>query len=254
MYIWKLKPIIEAEGSVAKIVEKARRAKISALWVKIAEGRTTYPNVTGSMAAKMDDLVKRCHAKNIEVWGWHIPICATSTIAKQEAKNVQAIASQFKLDGIIMDAENGAQYFQGDKDIAAVYAKSMRNVADAVGKPLAISSHDIPQNFKDWLPKFNKIAAVCDVNYPQAYYGGSPSVENRLSRAEAGNAHVTIPFAPVGAAWVGKYGGCASATACAERGREFIRLVKDRGYKEYSFWHWAGAPSAFWAVLNTTQP
>ena len=139
------------------------------------------------------------------------------------------------------------------KTEAEAYASAMRQAANDLGKPLAISSHDIPQNFGDWLPKFNKIAFVADLNFPQVYYGSSPSVVNRLTRAEDGNAHVTIPFCPVGAGWIGEGGGCESASACAERAREFIRLVKDRRYQEYSFWHWAGAPSALWEVLNSTS-
>lgn len=252
MYIWKLQPIIQAEGSVRLMVEKAKRAKLNALWVKIADGRSAYRNVTGSTAPKLTELIDRCHSVGIEVWGWHVPRCATINIANQEAQNIADIVDNFNLNGLIMDAEHGPGFFQGGKDEAEAYANAMRQVANDNGIQLTISSHDIPQNFNNWLPKFNKIAYVADYNFPQVYYGSSPSVENRLTRAEDGNAHVTIPFRPVGAAWVGTSGGCSSASACAERAREFIRLVKDRGYDEYSFWHWAGAPSAFWEVLNTT--
>lgn len=46
-------------------------------------------------------------------------------------------------------------------------------------------------------------------------------------------------------------GGCSSASACAEKAREFIRLCNERNYQGYSFWHWGGAPLALWQVLNT---
>lgn len=251
MYIWKLGPVIDAEGSVPKIVEKARRASLSALWVKIADGPSAYRNVTGSMASDFSNLVQRCHNVGIEVWGWHVPNCADVAAANAEATNVQNIATQFGIDGLIMDAEGGPDFFHGGTAEADAYSRAMRAAANAIGRPLAISSHDIPKNIAGWLPKFNKIAFNADLSYPQVYYGGSPSVVNRLDRAEDGNAHVTIPFCPVGAGWVGDGGGCSSASACAERAREFIRLVKDRGYQEYSFWHWAGAPNALWEVLNT---
>jgi len=252
MYIWKLRPIIEAEGSVARVVSKARQARISALWVKIADGASEYRNITGSMAARFTELIDRCHAANIEVWGWHVPHCATMQRVQAEVSCIRNISSAFALDGLIMDAEHGSGFFQGGTAEADRYAKGMKAVAATIGKPLAVSSHDIPQNMAGWLPKFNEIAAESDLNFPQVYYGGSPSVEHRLVRAEDGNSHLTVPFCPVGAAWIGDGGGCASATACAERGREFIRLVKEREYQEYSFWHWAGAPSAFWSMLNTT--
>jgi len=31
MYIWKLAPVLAAEGGIIKVVDKARRAKLSAL-------------------------------------------------------------------------------------------------------------------------------------------------------------------------------------------------------------------------------
>lgn len=254
MYVWKLAPIIAAEGTVSRMVDKARRAKITSLWVKIAEGRSAYRNVEGSMADKLTELVRRCHDKDIQVWGWHVPRCADTNIAKQEAAKVRAITEKFSLDGIIMDAEGGPDFFLGDVDEARTYSTAMRHAADEINKPLAVSSHDIPDSIKDWLPKFNEIASAAQYNFPQVYYGGSPSVLHRLTRAESGNSHLSIPFVPVGAGWIGDHGGCSSASACAERAREFIRLVNEREYQGYSFWHWAGAPLALWEVLNTVDP
>lgn len=257
MYVWKLRPIVEAEGSVRLMIDKARRAKISSLWVKIANGDKAYPNVTGDIKEDMSELVDRARDQGIEVWGWHVPRCATSKIAQDEARTVSDIAASFQLDGLIMDAERGPLYFLGDTAEAETYAQAMRQVADNLNVPLAISCHDLPAGQAGWLDKFNLIAAVCDLNFPQVYYGRSPSVENRLTRAEAQNLHLPAAFAPVGAGWIdrkGEDGGCKSASACAERAREFIRLIKDRGYQEYSFWHWAGAPSALWQVLNTVAP
>jgi len=252
MYIWKLGPVISAEGGVNQVVSKATRAKLSSLWVKIADGKSAYANATGATGGLFQDLVKKCHARNIEVWGWHVPHCADINDVQPECDTVEAVAKNLGLDGLIMDAEGGSAFFKGDKAAADAYGRAMRVVANTLGKPLAMSSNDIPDNITDWLPRFNKITNYADFNFPQVYYGGSPSVENRLSRAENGNAHVTIPFVPVGAGWLGPDGGCESASACAERALAFIRLVRERGYQGYSFWHWGGAPMALWEVLNST--
>jgi hypothetical protein len=252
MYIWKLGPVIAAEGGVGGVISKARRAKLSALWVKIADGASAYANTTGATGGDFAKLIEKAHAVGIEIWGWHVPHCATLDAVAAEVDRVASIARRFGLDGLIMDAEGGGAFFQGDKAEADAYGKAMRAVADDLGKPLAISSNDIPKNLEGWLPRFNKIAFYADLNYPQVYYGGSASVDGRLSRAETANAHVTIPFAPVGAGWIGPDGGCESASACAERAMTFMALVKARGYGEYSFWHWGGAPMALWEVLNTT--
>lgn len=252
MYIWKLEPVVAAEGGVNRLVEKARRAKLSAIWVKVADGASPYRNVTGGMAATMTNLVTKAHSSNLQVWGWQVPHCATTQAAQAEAATFRNLAQQFELDGMIMDAEGGADFFHGGINEARAYGSAMRQAADALQKPLGMSSNDIPQNIGGWLPRFTEIAQHADFNFPQTYYGSSPSVASRIDRAVTGNAHLTIPFSPVGAGYVGDGGGCASAQACAERATIFIQLCKDRDYPSYSFWHWAGAPMALWEVLNTT--
>ena len=153
-----------------------------------------------------------------------------------------------------MDAEGTSDFFHGGLDEARTYGSAMRQVADQLGKPLAISSNDIPQNISGWLPKFTAIASQADLNFPQTYYGASSSVMSRVDQAANGNSHLAIPFIPVGAGFIGlSEGGCASAGACGERATTFIELCKVRGYQGYSFWHWGGAPMALWEVLNTTR-
>jgi hypothetical protein len=252
MYIWKLGSVLTAEGGVNKLVDKARRAKLAAIWVKVADGGSAYSNVTGSMAATMTDLVTKAQQRGVQVWGWQVPHCPTTQAAQAEATVFSNVAQQFKLDGLIMDAEGGADFFQGDINTAHAYGAAMRQVANTLQKPLGISSNDIPQNIAGWLPKFNEIATQCDFNFPQTYYGSSPSVASRVDRSVTANAHLTIPFVPVGAGYLGDGGGCASAQACGERATAFIQLCKNRNYRGYSFWHWGGAPMALWEVLNDT--
>lgn len=252
MYIWKLAPVLAAEGGVNQVVAKAARAKLAGLWIKIADGASVYGNATGATGEQFHRLVTKCRERNIRVWGWHVPHCVDAAAAEAEGDVVRGVARGLGLDGLIMDAEGGIEFFKGDEAAAVAYGQKMRAVADELGVPLAMSSNDIPQNIDGWIRRFNKITQFADYNFPQVYYGGSPSVENRLSRAENANAHVTIPFVPVGSGWIGPNGGCESASACAERAVAFIRLVRERGYRGYAFWHWGGAPLALWEVLNAT--
>jgi len=251
MYIWRLGQVLTAEGGVNRLVDKAKRAKLTAIWVKVADGKTPYSNVSGSMAQTMTDLVTRAQGKGIQVWGWQVPHCATTQDAQDDAKTFGDLARQFKLDGLIMDAEGGSAYFQGGVAEAQAYGNAMRQVANSLGKPLGISSNDIPQNITGWLPGFNAIAANADFNFPQTYYGASPSVASRVDKAVTANAQLRIPFIPVGAGFLGTgEGGCASAQACGERATAFIQLCQSRSYQGYSFWHWGGAPLSLWEVLN----
>jgi hypothetical protein len=253
MYIWKLWEVVQAEGSPERIIAKAQQASISTLWVKVADGTSPFRNVGDEVRPDFEDLIAGAHRNDIEIWGWQVPHCDTVTIAKKEAKVFGDLVEKFGLDGLIMDAEGTSAYFHGDLAEAKAYGAVMRDVADNLRKPLGISSNDIPQNIDGWTPKFTEIAKKADFNFPQTYYGASPSVTNRLERAVAGNANLTIPFIPVGASFLGTdEGGCSTASACAERAREFVRLCNERNYQGYSFWHWGGAPMSLWLVLNTT--
>ncbi|RYH15478.1 MAG: hypothetical protein EON54_28715, partial [Alcaligenaceae bacterium] len=203
IYIWKLAEVLNAEGSAHKVIEKAALAKISALWVKVADGNSPYANVGAAIAPDFKALITAAHAAGIEVWGWQVPHCATATIAKKEAKLLGDLTTAFQLDGMIMDAEGTSAFFHGGLAEAKAYGSEMAAIASAQGKPLGISSNDIPQNIDGWLPKFNEIAKRATFNFPQTYYGGSPSVTNRVDRAVIGNTHLAIPFVPVGAGFIG---------------------------------------------------
>jgi hypothetical protein len=255
MYIWKLKSALSAEGGVNKLIDKAKRAKLSSIWVKVADGQSRYENVGDALKQSMTDLVASAHQKEVEIWGWQVPHCPDVPAAQAEAKLFGTIASDFELDGLIMDAEGTSTFFHGGIDEARAYGAAMRQAADKLKKPLGISSNDIPKNIDGWLPKFNEIAKQANFNFPQTYYGASPSVQSRVDRAVAANAHLPIPFVPVGAGFIGTdEGGCRSAQDCAERANTFIRLCKDRGYQGYSFWHWGGAPLPLWDLLSTLAP
>jgi hypothetical protein len=249
IYIWKLAPVIEKEGGVSNFINKAKKAKFSSIWIKVAEGQKRYPNITGEMKDTFQSVVQKLKDQGIAVWGWHVPYCPTHQDAQAEALLLDKIVKEFSLDGLLMDAEAGSGFFQGNAQTAETYAKQLRNLLEVQGKGLAISSHDIPTNFPDF--PFNVFAKYAIVNAPQVYYGGSSSVESRLNHAIQANHHLAIPFVPVGAGWIGEGGGCSSASACAQRAVQFMKLVREKGFPGYSFWHWGGAPAEFWNILFT---
>lgn len=252
MYVWKLAQILTAERGINNFVAKALAAKLSGVWIKVADGRTPYQNITDEMEQSFRELRVALRSANIDVWGWHVPKAATLDRAEEEASLVADIASSFDLDGVLMDVESESAFFNGGPSEAEIYAKTLRERLDALDKSLAISSHDIPSNFPQF--PFNSFAQYARVNAPQVYYGGSLSVENRLDRSINANAHLDIPFTPVGAGFLGDGGGCSSASACAEKAMAFMNLVHQNGFPGYSFWHWQGAPSKLWEVLMVTAP
>ena len=63
MYIWKLKPVLVAEMGIKNFVQKAKRAKLSGVWIKVAEGGSPYANVCGEMESQFHTGLKR-HGTN----------------------------------------------------------------------------------------------------------------------------------------------------------------------------------------------
>src|SRR5256885_7389350 len=115
MYIWKLRDVVAAEGSPAEMIVKAKRASLSALWVKVADGTSHYANVRDDVARDFKELIRLAHDNGIEIWGWQVPHCATTAVAKKEAKLLGDLTDEFELDGMIMDAEGTSAYFHGDQ-------------------------------------------------------------------------------------------------------------------------------------------
>ena len=250
MFIWRLTPVVKAEMDIPTFVRKARKADLSGVWIKIADGARPFDNVQPKQLALFKEVRDALRKAGIAVWGWQVPHGETAAHAREEAAVAAQLASELKLDGVLMDAEGGAGYFKGGAAEAEAYAGTLHNLLMQTHRGLAMCGNDIPKNFPGYA--FDKFVKHADFNTPQVYYGGSPSVANRLQRAIEANAHVKAPFVPVGAAWVGDGGGCASASACAERAREFLRLVDEHGFAGCGFWHWLGAPAAFWQVMFET--
>lgn len=249
IYVWQLKAVLVAEGGIDNFVRKAKRAQFSSVWIKIAEGSNRYKNITGEMEDTFKKVVAELGREDIAVWGWHVPFVSTLADAKEEARLVADIADEFGLAGILMDAEAGNAFFKGNAETASEYAQELQALLASQSKGLALSSHDIPYNFPKF--PFDAFARHATVNAPQVYYGGSPSVLNRLDRAIQANSHIEIPFVPVGAGWIGKDGGCESASACAERALIFMNLIHKHQFQGYSFWHWLGVPAKLWEVFFT---
>lgn len=251
MFIWRLAPILKTELGVAGLVAKAKAARLSGVWIKIADGKGPHENVQSAVALQtFKQLREALGAAGLSVWGWQVPYGQTTQNAQAEAAIAAELVLNLGLDGLLMDAEGGAGYFTGGPTVARTYAQALSTSLNGRAG-LAMCGNDIPSNFPDY--PFATFVDVAQFNAPQVYYGGSPSVANRLGRAVNDNRRFDKPLVPVGAAWIGQGdGGCASASACAERAREFLRLVAEQGFPGCSFWHWGGAPLAFWEVLIDT--
>jgi hypothetical protein len=258
MYVWQLKNVV-GSGSTDAVVARAKRAKLSSLWVKIGDGAKAFENIKGAPGKLLQDLVAKSTAAGIDVLGYHVPWCADEHSTSNEIDFVTKTIGSFKLAGVVVDNEDGASYFKGTVETAAQYASGIKQAMKNAGKVVLMSSNDIVSLH----PKAcaETIGKHIDINAPQVYYGGSTSVSSRLNRAALENADIDAPFFPVGAAFLsdGGDGGFQDADTCAAWAEDFINLVSllhhssPDQYPGYGFWNWEEAPDPLWQVLYDTE-
>src|SRR5262249_43619876 len=147
MYIWRLRKALGG-GNVGDMVARAKAAKLTSLWVKIGDGTKKFENITGEGARQLRELVAECAAANISVLGYHVPWCRNLASANDEAAFVANTIGDFKLAGAVVDNEDGANYFKGDKQTAEAYGTALQTPLRAAGKLVVMSSNDFPSVHK----------------------------------------------------------------------------------------------------------
>jgi len=93
MYIWKLREVVAAEGSPAEIIAKAKRASLSALWVKVADGTSRYANVGELVAPDLQELIRLAHDNGIEI-GAGRSLIARRRPLRRKRRSCSAISSR----------------------------------------------------------------------------------------------------------------------------------------------------------------
>ena len=261
MYVFQLDAVLHLEGSVGAIVAKAVRAKISSIWVKIADGTSPSANILGSLGNHFRELIAQAKAAGVEIYGWHVPHCNTDAATDNEVSLLVNIVDQFGIAGVVVDNEDGLGFFKGDATTADRYGAGLHGAMQNRGKIVAMSSNDIvsfhPKSFATVIGKH------IDVNTPQVYYGANSSVAVRLNKAIAENKVIPAPFFPVGVCVVEPRGEdegafsdpvkCAAFTADFIRIASALHLAAPNHTTGYGFWTWDQAPPSFWQVLFDTE-
>lgn len=248
LFVWRLGDVLGTEGGPEDVVFKARRAGLTDIWVKVGEGAFPFrPNLDGPTGAALDALVTLAAKAGIAISGWHIPCCRTVSEARAEAEMFATITAERSLAGMLIDAEQGPPFFQGDAGTAAAYAAVLAAAKEKLGIPVGVSSHAVPQGRAGWPHILSRLSAVADFCSPQLYgVGAAVTTQDQALDANHG---CGLPILPVGPAWLGE-GGCSSEAECAEDARSLVVSAQACGLAGVAFWHWAGAPAAFWRALE----
>jgi hypothetical protein len=193
----------------------------------------------------------------VELWGWHVPFCATPAAAHDEAQKVVTWAEQYSLAGVLLDAEKTTESprFRGGRPEAQIYAEQVHAGLSAKGRGVALSSHDQPPLHKD-LP-FDVFLNHVEDNCPQVYYR-SKDVGTRLMKSVKG--YVPLEqgrdfkdrYKPTGNITMADDLPLPDVETCLAAAHNFIALVKAGGYRGYSFWCWDTAPKEIWKFFAET--
>jgi hypothetical protein len=156
------------------------------------------------------------------------------------------------LDGVLLDAEHGSAYFQGGPAEAEQYTADVASKLGALGKGVALSSHDQPRLFPGF--PFSTFLAHVQDNCPQVYYTGD--VATRLGRSMRDYWPLESArdfqdrYKPVGNITVRGDVALPSPAVCLRKAEEFMGLVATNGLKAYSFWCWDEAPDEIWRFFR----
>ena len=159
-YIWK---IDRCEGGNAKkIARQAKKAGLSHVILKIANGIFRYNYDWKTKHDLVPPVVSALRSKGIDVWGWHY-VFGDQPV--QEARIAVKRVQELNLDGYVIDAESEYK-MNGKKNAAKRFMSELRNgLSHSV--PIALSSYRYPSLHP--IP-WNEFLEKCDYNMPQVYW------------------------------------------------------------------------------------
>lgn len=236
-YIWKVSNC--EKGDNEKIAYTARRAGLTHVLVKIANGIYDY---NYDVAAKKDlvaplaeDLLKY----NIKTWGWHYVF---GDLPQKEAKAAIRQIQKMPLEGYVIDAE--AEY-KGKYTACRIFMNELRSALPDF--PMVLSSYRYPK-YHNNLP-WNDFLSKCEYNMPQVYWEQSHNPDEQLERCV--NEFQTLvspvrPIIPTGSAY-----GANAWRASPEDIQKFMHKAVSMGLSGVNFWSWDYCRKSLPALWDT---
>lgn len=241
-------------SSAAAFAKKSKDARMSGVWIRVGRGLGSDPNLS---LPKLPEVKQALIDAGVELWGWHVPFCADAQAADAEAEKVLKWVDHAGLAGIVIDAErtNESPRFRGGAAEAEIYTSAVTTGLEQRGCGVAFSSHDQPHLHAD-LPFETFLDHVADI-CPQVYYR-SADPSTRLGKSVHDYKALVLPadfvsrYRPTGNITVMGDIPFPDVATCLAATSAFLNLVKQAGYKSYSFWCWDEAPNDIWDLLNHT--
>lgn len=222
-FLWKIR--FAEGGNLDQIVSEARRAGLTHVQIKAADGPWRYNIFEGRDL--IPDLVKALRDAGIQVWLWQY---VYGFNPGGEALTAIERIRQFMPDGFIVNAE--AEY-KGRHSAATAYMKALRA---GVGDDLLIglSSYRWP-SYHPTFP-FKEFLAWCDFVQPQVYWLKADNPRHQLHRTLEEHKQFNKPVFPTGACFR-EHGWQPTS----EQVVEFLNACKEFKLAGCNFWEWANA-------------
>lgn len=225
MYLWIISRV--EGGNPIAIADLARKAGMSHVLIKVADGQRTYNVDAETNFDHVPALVAALRQRGVQPWGWQY-IYGRDPI--KEAAIAVSRVKQFNLDGFVVNAE--VEFKEKSKDvIAGRYMQELRKgLADT---PIAFSSFRYPV-YHQPLP-FNTFLEYCDFNMPQVYWvkAYDPAAQLLRSIQQHQTLKVWRPILPTGCAY--PYG---SWSPTSDQIRQFMNASREYGLLGANFWEW----------------
>ncbi len=243
-YIWKVKNC--ENGDPIRIVDLAKKANLTHVLVKVADGAFPYNIDNDSGFDYARSIIRKLQNANISVWGWHY---IYGTYPNQEAEIAVKRTFELGLDGFVVDAEK--EYENPSKAPAA--SRYMNILRSNLGSlPIALSSFRYPSYHASF--PWQNFLERCDYNMPQVYWiqaHNNAGEQLRRSVNEFKNLNPYRPIIPTGPAYK-EHGWIPYESEIIE----FIQVAKNLNLPAVNFWYWEGCrrdTPQFWELIKNYQ-
>lgn len=225
MWIWQI-PKANG-GNVDAITAQARRAKVTTLFIKSADGTGTWRQFTPA-------LVQAFKARGFKVCGWHYVYGASP---KAEAA-ASAWAKTAGADCFVIDAETE---YEGRYAQASIYVRELRRRVGA-SYPLGLA----PFPYVDYHPSFPYSVflgpGAATYNLPQMYWKAiGTTVEQVYAHTYRENEIYKRPILPLGQTYM---------SAPPAQIKRFRTLGRAYGAAGLSWWDWQSTQRSGWTALQ----
>jgi hypothetical protein len=242
MWVWKFDQT--ERGDAQAIVDRAVRAGLHQLWVRVGSSKFGF-----YADADLDALVGPAHAAGLKVIGWGFPYLYDPV--RDARWTAQALdwrgPGGDRLDGFSADLEKPTEGVALTRRRIAVYLSAVRRAA---GDGLIVATVYRPTdlNWTGGVYPYRTIARYVDAFAPMVYWG---CTDPREAATQSLKRLATLrPVHLIGQAYnMGPEGGRPAAPSPREI-RAFLQVGHTRGALGGSFWDWQEMTAGQWKALS----